>query len=117
MTQREDLETGNTALINETEVIVGGIFAEMLGMAGVPRTTSLFDLGLDSVSVTVACARLEQATGVRVRFSQLFRTSTVAQLAAWIDAASDKLNTEPGIPAEPSAGGGAALASGRTALG
>jgi len=69
----------------ETEHTVGRLFAEMLGVPGLPRTASFFDLGLDSVSVTLACARLESATGVQVRFSQLFRTPTVAQLAAWID--------------------------------
>jgi aryl carrier-like protein len=79
--QQERLE----AVRGGTEVVVGRLFAEMLGVDDLPRSASLFDLGLDSVSVTVACARLEQMTGVRVRFSQLFRTPTVAELAAWID--------------------------------
>lgn len=108
MTQQDVLTAGKGPR-GETEVTVESVFAQMLGLSGVPRTVSLFDLGLDSVSVTVACARLEQATGVRVRFSQLFRTPTVAQLAAWIDAALDKLNAVPGIAATPSAGGSAAL--------
>ncbi|BCB89715.1 condensation domain-containing protein [Phytohabitans suffuscus] len=82
MTQQQD-QLG--AVRSGTEVVVGKLFAEMLGVDDLPRSTSLFDLGLDSVTVTVACARLEQMTGVRVRFSQLFRTPTVAQLAAWID--------------------------------
>lgn len=124
MTQREDLETGRTALSTgnagpragrgrvltpdespqgETEITVGRVVAEMLGIPGLPRTASFFDRGLDSLSVTVACARLEQAFGVRVRFSQLFRTPTVAQLAEWIDATRDKLNGGSGIPAKPPA--------------
>jgi acyl carrier protein len=78
-----------------TESIVGGLFAGMLGVPEIPRTASLFDLGLDSVAVTVACAQLEQLTGVKIRFSQLFRTQTVAQLAAWLDTAIDKVNGQP----------------------
>lgn len=73
----------------ETEQTVEHVFAAMLGVPSLPRTASIFDLGLDSVSVTLASAQLEQATGVRIRFTQLFRTPTVAQLGAWIDAARD----------------------------
>ena len=122
MTQRKDLETESAVLgtgnvgsradhsrvltpdespRGETEVTIGRLFAEMLGISGLPRTASFFDLGLDSLSVTVACARLEQATGIRIRFSQLFRTPTVARLAAWIDAARDRMNGGPGIAARP----------------
>ena len=109
MTQREDLQTANTTpggnsgrrgdpgrLLStadsprgELESTVARIFGEVLGVSSLPRMVSFFDLGLNSVAVTVACARLEQATGVRVRFTQLFRTPTVAQLATWIDAARD----------------------------
>ena len=122
MKQREDLATGSTALSTgnagsqadygqllspeeslrgETEIAVGRLFAEIIGIPGLSRTASFFDLGLDSLSVAVACARLEQATGVRVRFSQLFRTPTVAELAAWIDAAPDQLSVGPDVPARP----------------
>lgn len=130
MTRREDLETGSTALSTgnaasqadhsrllspderprgETEITVGRLFAEIIGISGLPRTASFFDLGLSSLSVAIACARLEQATGVRVRFSQLFGTPTVAQLAAWIDTARGQLTGEPGIPAKPPADEGVAL--------
>ncbi|NES30219.1 condensation domain-containing protein [Micromonospora terminaliae] len=116
MTQQEALETSGTArwsgVVGEerphgdTEVLVERLFAEMLDVPGLPRTASVFDLGLDSVWVTVACARLEQMTGVRVRFTQIFRTPTVAELAAWIDANRDKASNDAGVPAEPSAGEG-----------
>jgi acyl carrier protein len=108
MTQREDLKTDPSQVLTpdesprgETEITIGRVFAEMLGLSGLPRTASFFDLGLDSLSVTVACARLEQVTGVRIRFSQLFRTPTVAQLAAWVDGARDKLDSGPGIASRP----------------
>jgi aryl carrier-like protein len=126
MTQREDLETGHTTFSagntvsnrvltpdespqGETEATVERVFAEILGASDLPRTVSLFDLGLDSVAVTLACARLEQATGVRVRFSQLFRTPTISQLAGWIDATRDRGYEGPGIPATPPASEGATL--------
>lgn len=79
-------------LLGDTEATVARLFAEILGTPSVPRTSSFFDLGGDSPSAAVACARLEQATGVRVSFSQLFRTPTVAQLTAWIDAARHEHN-------------------------
>lgn len=92
MTQHENLETAHPALSadaagedspsGEMEVTVARLFAEMLGISILPRRASLFDLGLDSVAVTIACARLEQVTGVQVRFTQLFRTPSVAELAA-----------------------------------
>jgi len=86
--------------------MVERLFVEMLGVPGLPRTASLFDLGLDSVWVTVACARLEQLTGVRVRFTQIFRTPTIAQLAAWIDAARDEAGNGQHVPGKPSAAEG-----------
>ncbi|MEV7327431.1 condensation domain-containing protein [Micromonospora sp. NPDC093244] len=116
MTQQEALEASDTAAGSgvvgdesprgETEVMVERLFAEMLDVPGLPRTASVFDLGLDSVWVTVACARLEQMTGVRVRFTQVFRTPTVAQLAAWIDTNRAPARIEPDVPATPSAAEG-----------
>jgi aryl carrier-like protein len=130
MTERELLETGSTALTTgmagsqvgqdqmltpqerpqgETEITVGRVFTEMFGIAAFPRTASFFDLGFDSLAVGAACARLEQESGVWVSFSQLFRTPTVAELAAWIDAARDERNEEPGTPAKPPAAESATL--------
>lgn len=121
MTQREHLGTAVRTGVNdrqgahgrvfaqeespqgETESIVGRLFAGMLGVPEVPRTAPFFELGLNSVAVTVACAQLEQLTGVKIRFSQLFRTNTVAQLAAWLDTARDKADGRPAVPGEPPA--------------
>jgi acyl carrier protein len=85
----------------ETVTAVGRVFAEILGISAVPYTESFFDLGIDSLSVTLVCARLEKATGVRIRFSQLFRTPTVAKLAAWIDTTRDELSGGPTVTARP----------------
>ncbi|NEA33591.1 condensation domain-containing protein [Streptomyces sp. SID13031] len=119
--QHENLEFGNMSVENgtadwqadhnqalapqerpqgEMEITIAAVVAEVIGVRAVPRTASLFDLGLDSLSVTVACARLEQATGVLVRFSQLFRTPTIELLAAWVDTAREKLNINHSSPAK-----------------
>lgn len=116
MTHLEAMETadaapwsdvvGDESPQGETEVTVARIFAEMLGRPSLPRKASLFDLGLDSVWVTVACARLEQITGVRVRFTQIFRTSTVAELSEWIDSAREKASSQQNNSAKPPAAEG-----------
>jgi hypothetical protein len=106
MTQQVTLTAGPDSPRGETEVLVERLFAEMLDVPGLPRTASVFDLGLDSVAVTIACARLEQVTGVRVRFTQIFRTPTVAQLAAWIDDARGPAEGAPETPAQTSAAAG-----------
>jgi aryl carrier-like protein len=121
MTQREYLEPGSTAVRTgigssqvdqspvltsedrpqgETEITVESVFVEMFGISGLPRTASFFDQGFDSLAVGAACARLEQKTGIWVSFSQLFRTPTVAELGAWIDAARNKDNEEQGASAK-----------------
>ncbi len=83
----------------DTENTIAVVVADVLGVPAVPRTASLFDLGLDSLSVTVACARLEQATGTQIRFSQLFRTPTIELLAAWVDTARGNVNGNHGSTA------------------
>ncbi|MET7427111.1 condensation domain-containing protein [Dactylosporangium sp. NPDC005555] len=116
MRQQEALETAGAGGLSDvapqerprgdTEVMVERVFAELLEVAGLPRTASVFDLGLDSVWVTVACARLEQLAGVRVRFTQIFRTPTVAQLAAWIDTARGGAADDQPVPGRSSAAEG-----------
>jgi hypothetical protein len=100
MTDPSQVLTAAEAPQGETESTVQRVFAEMFRIPGFSRTASFFDLGFDSLEVGAACAKLEQATGVWVSFSQLFRTPTVALLAAWIDEARGKLNEGQGIPAK-----------------
>jgi hypothetical protein len=124
MTERENLETGRTALRagiagsqagqsqvlppeerpqGETEITVTRVFTEIFRIPGLPRTASFFDQGFDSLEVGAACTRLEQEIGVWVSFSQLFRTPTVARLAAWIDATRGEQNKKLGASGKPSA--------------
>src|SRR6266851_2186715 len=69
-----------------TEIAVASVFSEILGTSTVPRTASLLDLGADSLSIARVSARLEQATGAKIPVSQVYRTPSVAELAAWLDA-------------------------------
>lgn len=66
--------------------VVTGVVADILGIAEVPPQVSVFDLGANSVAIAGICARLEQATGVKVQITQLFRTPTAAELAGWLEA-------------------------------
>jgi mycobactin peptide synthetase MbtE len=88
-----------------TEIAVAGVFAEILGAQAVPRTVSFFELGGDSLSVARVCARLGQIIGAKVQVSQVFRTPSVAQLAAWLDAAASAPATVATPGTEPGADG------------
>jgi mycobactin peptide synthetase MbtE len=67
------------------EIVVADVVARTLGITTAPHDESFFDLGATSVSIARICARLEQKTGTRIQISQVFRTPTVAGLAAWLD--------------------------------
>jgi hypothetical protein len=100
MTDPSQVLTSADAPQGETEITVQRVFAEMFRISGFSRTASFFDLGFDSLAVGAACAKLEQATGVWVSFSQLFRTPTIALLAAWIDEACGKSSEGQGTLAK-----------------
>jgi len=87
-----------------TEIAIAGVFSAVLGMPAVPRTVPLLDLGGDSLAVAAICARLERATGVPVQTSQLYRTPTVAQLAAWLQTPRPGSPEAAAASAEPAAG-------------
>jgi len=92
MTQQESLNKPESpsGSVDDTrsamEIVVADIVAEALGISEVPTGTSIFALGATSLSVVRICAQLEQATGIKVLISQLFRTPTVAALGAWLAA-------------------------------
>ncbi|HEY2578293.1 MAG TPA: AMP-binding protein [Streptosporangiaceae bacterium] len=83
------------------ETAVAGVFAEILRIDTVPRSVSFFELGGDSLSVARVCSRLGQVTGSSVQVSQVFRTPTVAELAAWLDAAHASGAQRPAAVSEP----------------
>jgi len=69
----------------ETEEIVAGIFAEVLGLRRAGRDDDFFGLGGDSLIATQVSARLQLKLGREVPVRCLFDTPTVGGLAAYLD--------------------------------
>lgn len=65
-----------------TERRIAGIFADVLGVPEVPRDISFFHLGGNSLSITRACARLDEEFGTAIPLETIFRNSTVEGVAA-----------------------------------
>ena len=78
----------------QTEKIVAGVFAEVLGVDRVGLDDDFFALGGDSLIATRVSARLQLALGREVPVRYLFDASTVGDLA-------DYLHRHRGGPARP----------------
>ena len=78
----------------QTEKIVAGVFAEVLGVDPVGLDDDFFALGGDSLIATRVSARLQLALGREVPVRYLFDASTVGGLA-------DYLHRHRGGPAHP----------------
>lgn len=69
----------------ETEEIVAGIFAEVLGLRRAGRDDDFFALGGDSLIATQVGARLQLKLGRDVPVRYLFENPAVGDLAAYLD--------------------------------
>ncbi|MEV7939327.1 amino acid adenylation domain-containing protein [Kitasatospora sp. NPDC088264] len=74
-----------TAPRTDTERLLAGIWAEVLGVARVGVEDGFFELGGDSILSIRVISRIRAALGLAVSPRQLFDTPTVAGLAAWLD--------------------------------
>ncbi|WP_425439069.1 amino acid adenylation domain-containing protein [Rhodococcus tukisamuensis] len=76
-----------------TEVLVAGVYADVLGADRVGADDSFFDLGGNSLSATRVLGRLNEAAGTAVALRSLFETPAVSELAAALDSAERRNRT------------------------
>jgi amino acid adenylation domain-containing protein len=76
------------APVSPGEELVAGIWCEVLGLQQVSRWANFFELGGHSLLATQVVSRLRAATGAELPLQTLFRSPTVAGLAAALVAAS-----------------------------
>ncbi|MGW0250600.1 amino acid adenylation domain-containing protein [Nocardia goodfellowii] len=70
----------------ETEQLVAGVMAELVGADAVSADDSFFDIGGNSLLATQLVARLAAAGTARLAVRSVFAAPTVAELAALLDA-------------------------------
>ncbi|AUG80427.1 hypothetical protein CFP65_5736 [Kitasatospora sp. MMS16-BH015] len=85
----------------ETETLLAGLWAEVLGCERVGREDSFFqELGGNSLDATRVVARIRAATGVGLHVSALFEAPTVARLAALVDGSAVDTGAGAIVPVE-----------------
>ncbi len=71
----------------ETEQVLAGIWAEVLGLSQVGVTDNFFELGGHSLLATQVFSRLQAALQVSLSLRQVFEVATIAELADLVEAA------------------------------
>ena len=77
---------------SETEMQIAKIWSDLLGFEKVPRTTSFFDLGGDSLLAVTLFLKIEEKFDKSLPLSSLSRASNIQDLAKLID--GEKINVE-----------------------
>jgi acyl carrier protein len=67
---------------NETELVIAGIWRELLGLENLGIYDNFFELGGDSLLAVQVCSRLRSALGKGLPLQTIFDSPTVARLAA-----------------------------------
>src|SRR5258706_676966 len=71
---------------SSTELIVSGIWSEVLGKRELSVDASFFELGGHSLMATRVVSRLEAVFGVEIPLTEFFGSPTICGLARWIEA-------------------------------
>ncbi|MGK5673452.1 non-ribosomal peptide synthetase [Micromonospora sp. URMC 106] len=91
--QRPDLGVEFVEPATNSERLVAGVFATVLGIDRVGTRDSFFDLGGTSLQSATVATRIDEATDVVVPVSQIHRTPTPHALAHWLTAAPRRPRT------------------------
>ncbi|WP_377272869.1 amino acid adenylation domain-containing protein [Peterkaempfera sp. SMS 1(5)a] len=84
----------------DAERVVAGIIAEVLGVEDVQADDDFFALGGHSLRAAMLTARLAARTGAQIPVSEVFRQSTVEELALLVESATPGTVTGP-VPLPP----------------
>jgi amino acid adenylation domain-containing protein len=95
---RPELEQSFVAPHTQTEELLAGIWADVLGLKSVGVNDSFFDLGGHSLSSTQVISRIRETFQVELPMRLLFEDLTVAQIARQIENASlNRQDMQPGV--------------------
>ncbi|MEG4288204.1 amino acid adenylation domain-containing protein [Microcoleus sp. C2C3] len=84
-----------------TQEVLGGIWAEVLGLEQIGIYDNFFELGGHSLLATQVISRLRQAFGVELPLRCLFESPAIAQLSESIEAARHNGHSPIAFPIQP----------------
>jgi acyl-CoA synthetase (AMP-forming)/AMP-acid ligase II/thioesterase domain-containing protein/acyl carrier protein len=84
-----------TAPRSETEEKLAAIWKEILHVDAIDILDNFFDLGGDSLLVSMLFAYIEEVWGRKIPLSLLFEGGTIEQLAQWIDKSEEEKSSRP----------------------
>ncbi|MFD8789150.1 amino acid adenylation domain-containing protein, partial [Kitasatospora sp. NPDC059599] len=102
---RPELASGFVAPRDETETVIAGIWAEVLGVDRVGVHDNFFDLGGHSLVATRVVSLLRRELGREVPLRELFGSPTVEQLAQAVGATGSVVDGPALVPVVRGAGG------------
>ncbi|MEH0971882.1 amino acid adenylation domain-containing protein, partial [Micromonospora sp. CPCC 205546] len=96
--QRPDLDVDYVAPATDSERLVAGVFATVLGLDRVGAHDGFFHLGGTSLQSAAVAAGIDEAADVVVPVSQVHRTPTPRGLAQWLATAPRRPKPAPEAP-------------------
>ncbi|PYX63491.1 MAG: non-ribosomal peptide synthetase, partial [Acidobacteria bacterium] len=87
-----------TAAATSTELIISGIWSEVLGKKGLSVDGNFFEMGGHSLMATRILSRLEAVFGIEIPLTEFFQAPTVSAIAGWIERNRMPKSKSTGIP-------------------